>query len=66
MDNPLSQVTTPAKIEADYNLSAGTVRQYLKRHAEDMIKRNVLVKIDNRTWLMLKSEAETIWGKKAN
>ncbi len=61
--NPLNHVTTPANIEKTRGLSQGTVRQYLTRHADEMIERGVLLKIDDRTWLMLKTTADSIWGK---
>ena len=62
--NPLNLVTTPSEIEKTYNLSAGTVRQYFKRHAKSLIERGELRKVDNRTWLMLKATAHEIWGNK--
>ena len=61
--NPLNHVLTPAEIEKKYKLGAGTVRQYLTRHSDEMVARGVLRKADARTWIMLSSEAQKIWGK---
>jgi hypothetical protein len=61
--NPLNHVVTSAEIEQKYKLSAGTVRQYLKRHAKSLQDRGVLRKADGRTWLWLSAVAEDIWGK---
>jgi len=61
--NPLNHVVTPAEIEKLYDLSPGTVRQYLTRHADELVKRGVLRKADARTWMMLKSTAKDIWGE---
>ena len=62
MDN-LNEVITPAEIEKEFNLSSGTVRQYLTRHSSRMIDAGTLRKADRRTWLMLRVEAERIWKK---
>lgn len=62
--NQIQWAMTPAEIEAKYNLSAGTVRQYLKNHPE--LKTSEVRRPDGRTILMNRSTAKRIWGEKSN
>jgi len=53
----LTQVMTVREIEEEFNLSSGTVRQYLKAHSDTIICRK-----SGATWFIARSEAERIWG----
>lgn len=57
----INDVMTPAEIETEFNLSSGTVRQYLTRHGDEMTERGEARKADGRTWLILRSAAARIW-----
>lgn len=57
----IQDTLTPAEIEAEYGLADGTVTAYLRRHPE-MEDAGESRKADGRTWLVLRSAAERIWG----
>ena len=59
----IDMVMAPAEIERKYGLSEGTVRQYLSRHGHYMMGARTARQPDGRTWLILRSEAERIWGR---
>lgn len=61
-----SETMTPSQIEAEFNLSSGTVRQYLKNHSEELTANKEAWKADSRTWLLLRTTAERIWKVKNN
>ncbi len=56
----LDAVMTATEIEETYVLSTGTVRQYLKNHADDW---DFVCRKSGATWLIPRSEAERIWKK---
>lgn len=60
--SPLELVTTVAGAAQMHGIADGTIRQYIQRHKEDMIRRGVIRK-NGKVWLILKSEAAHIWGK---
>lgn len=60
---PISQSVTPAEIEASFKLGKGTVRQYLNRHADEMLAKGEIRRPTPQTWLVLLSVAKRIWGK---
>ena len=51
----LDQIITAAEAESEFCLKPGTVRAYLVRHPE-------LARKAGNTWLMLRSDAQRIWG----
>jgi hypothetical protein len=54
---------SPSEIEREYGMQDSAVRQYIKGHRGDLLRREVARKIDGRTWVMLKSEVRKIWGE---
>jgi hypothetical protein len=62
MNDVIEQVMTPAEIESTFDLSAGTVRQYLRTHSDKMVAAKEARKADGRTWLITKEAANRIWG----
>lgn len=60
----LQAVMTPAQIEAEFELSAGTVRQYLRRHGDNLVLAKIASKPDERTWLLTRRFAERTWRRK--
>lgn len=54
---------TPAEIEKEFNLSSGTVRQYLFQNQD--IDQSLARKADGRTWLINREWAVKRWGNGA-
>lgn len=62
--HPFEQIITASEIETKYNLSAGTVRGWLrdnKARCQAMVEQGEIRKLDNRTWIFLTDVAERIW-----
>ena len=61
-NNPLNHVMTANDVSVEFGKDKSAVRQYIKYHRDDMIEREVVRK-SGGTWLILRIEAERIWGK---
>jgi hypothetical protein len=57
----LESIMTATEVEQTFGLAEGTVRQYLKNHANDW---DFHCRKSGATWLIPRSEAKRIWGKR--
>jgi hypothetical protein len=55
----LNDVLTPTEIEGDFGLGAGTVRQYLNNHADELKGK---ARKSGGTWLVSRDAAIELWG----